>query len=253
MAPKTTMGFTNNKGIYYDKVREVAYRSGQLVGNLGTFVAETIHEHNLFFESSHNAESGVYIYQSYSNPVIAYRIYKTFADCGFNGYKDDELIQKLMERQNKIKLSQFPTGVVTLEGKIIGQEIPYFCGEMTLCDFFKKYEGFSPVKIYRAILDVLYEMYDNGIIYLDNHPKNFMINPSCIDKGVDVIDFDEAYVKFDDDSEMLRQRLFNNYGRTINALNEMCGALHSVGQFEPALDFNDAYKQLGAMEKKLVR
>ena len=252
MFPKICEDFTNRKGIHYDRVRESAYRRGELAGNLGTFVAETKHEHNMFFDSSHDLTSGVYIYQSHSDPMVAYRIYKSFADYGFNGYNDDILIQKLRERQEKIKLSRFPTGVVTLNGNIIGQEIPYFPDKITLYKFFLEYKDISPVKIYRAVLEILNEMYDNGIIYLDNHPKNFMVNPANSD-SIDVIDFDESYVKFDNDSETLRRQLFDNYKVTVDGLNRICGIDSLVGKFESMATFEDAYKQLSVMEKRLVR
>jgi len=111
----------------------------------------------------------------------------------------------------------------------------------------------SPVKFYRAVLDILNEMYDNGIIYLDNHPKNFMVDPSAIVSSVDVIDFDETYVKFDDDSETLRKQLFDNYKVAVDRLNMICGIDTLVGQFMPTTSFEDAYSQLNAMEKRLVR
>lgn len=252
MVPKICEGFTNRKGIHYDRVREIAYRHGELAGNLGTFVAETKHENNMFFDSSHNLVNGVYIYQSYFDPLVAYRIYKSFADYGFNGYNDDRLVQILRERQENINLSKFPTGVVTLDGSIIGQEIPYFPNKITLYKLFLEHKKISPIKIYRAVLDVLNEMYDNGIIYLDNHPKNFMVDPTD-PASVDVIDFDETYVKFDDDSETLRRQLFDNYKVTVDGLNQICGIDSLVGKFESTSTFEDAYKQLGDMEKRLVR
>lgn len=252
MVPKVCEGFTNRRGIYYDMVRETAYGRGELMGNLGTFVAETEHGNDMFFDGSHNLTSGVYIYQSYFDPLVAYRIYKSFADYGFNGYNDDQLIQTLRERQENINFSKFPMGVVTLEGSIIGQEIPYFPDKVTLYKFFIEHKDISPFKIYRAILDVLNEMYNNGIIYLDNHPKNFLVDPTN-PVSVDVIDFECSYVKFDDDSISLKRRLFDNYKEMVDYLNVICGIDLLVGRIEPISAFDDAYKQLRIMEKKLVR
>ena len=108
--PRINQGFTNLNGTYFDKVKEVAFKKGELIGNLGTFVAETKREKSIWQEEE-NYSDGVYIYQSLNDPHIAYRIYKCFADYGYNGENDDILIQKLLERQDAIKLSKFPIGV----------------------------------------------------------------------------------------------------------------------------------------------
>lgn len=39
--PKINQGFVNKNGIYFSNVREVAYKSEELYGNLGTLVAQT--------------------------------------------------------------------------------------------------------------------------------------------------------------------------------------------------------------------
>ena len=76
--PRINNCFVHTKGEYFNKVREVAFKSGELIGNLGTYVNETKREFNMLF-SDDNLSEGVYIYQTFSNPLIAYRIYKTFA------------------------------------------------------------------------------------------------------------------------------------------------------------------------------
>lgn len=254
MVPTISEKFTNSRGIQYNQVREIAYTKENIMGNLGIFVAETTHENNLFIGNSPTIGSGVYIYQTKQDPNIAYRIYKQFADYGFNGYHDDKLIQSLRERQEKIQLSKFPTGVVTLNGKIIGQEIPYFPNKITLYSLFLKYrDEISPIIFYRAVLDILKEMYDNGIIYLDNHPKNFMAEPGVDLSTIEVIDFDEQYVKFDDYSEKLRAQLFNNYKISVDTLNKICGVKEILGEFIPTTSFENAYEQLQIMEKKLIK
>lgn len=250
--PKINTGFTNDRGTYYDKVREIAYQKGELFGNLGVFVTETEYISNCIFDDTKNPTRGVYIYQSYSNPEIAYRIYKAFADCGFDGYEDDKLIQKLSERQKNINLSKFPTGVVTLSGKIIGQEIPYYANDITLFEFFNKYKNINPIKIYYAVLEILNELYYNGIIYLDTHPKNFMINLLNEYPSVDIIDFEYSRIIFDDDSEVYRKLLFCNYKIMVNKLNEMLGITDIVGKFSETQSFDDTYHQLSVMKKKLT-
>lgn len=252
MIPKVKEGFTNQNGIYYDKVREIAYNRGELAGNLGKFITESHLDSDIEYDDKVEKDNGVYVYQSYSNPNVAYRIYKSFAEYGFNGNRDDKLIQQLRERESEIKLSKFPTGVVTLEGRIIGQEIPYYPNKITLHQLFEKYKDINPSQIYKIILDILKELYDNEIVYTDNHSKNFMINPENI-SDINIIDFDAVYIKFDPQSDVYKNLLFRNYFNTINFLNKMLEISHITGELSITDNFDDAYEQINQMTKKLTK
>jgi len=250
--PKITTGFTNINGQTFNYVREIAYKKEELYGNLGKFVNETKYEYNCFFIDENNL-SGVYIYQSYHNPNIAYRIYKEFAENNFNGYFDDILIEQLSERQKNVFLSKFPTGVVTLEGRIIGQEIPYFENSITLLEYSKmKNVNLNPINLYIKILDILKELLDNGIVYLDIHPKNFMIDMKSLNKEVKIIDFDSTYVKFEDNKRLIRQQLYN-YRKMIDFLNNRFNIIDEIGYFDEVDNFQDCFEQLDDMSKKLVK
>ena len=250
--PRKNQGFTNLNGTYFDKVKEVAFKKGELIGNLGTFVAETKREKSIWQEEE-NYSDGVYIYQSLNDPHIAYRIYKCFADYGYNGENDDILIQKLLERQDAIKLSKFPIGVVTLNGKIIGQEIPYYVNSITLFEFFKKYDGFNVINIYKEILNILKELFDNGILYLDNQSKNFMVDPLTEKIKVEIIDFMYNLMVFDNFSESNIETMFNNFKSMVNGLNNVKNLYSELGEFKGVNNFDDAYYQINEMAKKLQR
>lgn len=252
--PRTQNVFTNTKGITFDNVREIAYKKGELVNNLGKFIAETEHEPSLFFGEDISLESGVYIYQTYNNPNVAYRIYKEFADFGFNGYGDDVLIQKLVDRQKNIFLSKFPTGVVTLDGKIIGQEIPYYHSSILLLECtIDNFNNNNPINVYKKVLEILKELSDNGITYLDVHSKNFMLDLSSTNEKIDIIDFDSQYIVFDDNNSRVMKQLFANYRKMINSLNERYGIFDTVNSFLEVSSFDDAFEQLEEMNKKLIR
>ena len=253
IVPKITENYINNKNEEFSNVRHIAYKKGELYGNLGKFVAETKHESNIWFNSDDNLTDGVYIYQTYNNPSIAYRIYKCFADYGFNGYQDDLLIHKLQTKQNLIKQTLFPTGVVTLDGNIIGQEIPYFSDNITLLNLFKNNNNFDSFKIYFQVLNVLKEMYGNGVLYLDNHPKNFMINPNLKDIKINTIDFEKNYIKFDDWSKNYDEMFFINICNMINSLNKMQEIDLKVGKFIMTNNFDDTYLELEEKAKKLKK
>lgn len=247
--PKISNTFTNIKGEIFTNVREIAYKTGELCGNLGKFITETQYGPSLFFED--DLEMGVYIYQTYTNPNVAYRIYKTFAEYKFNGYDDDILIQKLIERSKDISLTNFPTGVVTLEGRIIGQEVPFYPNSKVIPAIdINKLTDNNPVIIYKKILNALKELSDNGIAYLDIHDKNFMVDISSNSK-VNIIDFDLNYMKFDEESKLRIQEQLYNYRRMIDALNKRFNIIDITGTTEPIYTFDEAYELLDDMNKKI--
>ena len=218
--PKVTVGYTNKKGLYLKDLRVISFPEGKLFGNLGTLVAESNNNDSIQREYEIDSDIGVYIYQS-RNPNVAYRIYKCFADYGFNGYGDDILIQELTERSNNIKLSKFPTGIITHNNRIIGQEIPFFKDYCTLFDVLKNNREFDYIKYYKSVLYIVKELYDNGIIYCDLHSNNFMVNLK-IDQ-IEIIDFELLNIKFDDKTKESRIKLLNAYRDMISRLNYMIG------------------------------
>ena len=251
--PPKKQGFTNIKGTYFDKVREISYKKGELFGNLGHFILDTKPASDNYYEDTKNSTNGICLYQTFDNPKVAYRIYRAFADYKFNGHDDDILIQKLQEKQSNIKLSTFPTGVVTLDGYIIGQEIPYYEGYITINELFRKYKNFDPSKIYYAVIEILNELYSNGIIYKDNHSKNFLINPNDNNPKVEIIDFDNAYTNIDDNTNQGLDNMFGNYAIMVNYLNELYGITGKVDRFVTPENFDDAYKQLNVLKRSLSK
>lgn len=252
MAPTIKQGYTSKSGIYYDKVREIAFEKGQLIGNLGNFVMETRNEMGSSNKFSDDL-NGVLIYQSRINPLVGYRIYKDYADCGYYGYSDYKFINQLNEKKDNILLSKFPTGVVTLYGNVIGQEIPYFPDHITLYNFFEKYKNINPVKIYRIILNILKEMYDNGIAYLDIHPGNFLINPNDTKTKIEVIDFEDKYLRFGQDAIKSKDNILYNYSTLIEKLNKLIGIDKDAFKFLTPYNFDNVDYQLDEIEKVLKK
>jgi hypothetical protein len=239
--PKVNKGFVNKKGDYFKDVREVAFNEGELYGNLGKLVAKTEPNDTFMFDS----DLGVYIYQSNDNKNIAYRIYKCFADYGFDGFKDDYLIQNLYDRSSNVNNISFPTGVVTLGGRIIGQEIPYFSHHSTLYQYLVNNIDVCPIKFYRLMLESIKEMYESGIIYSDLHAKNFMIDLLNHD-NIEVIDFESSHVKFDDMSYNSRINLLNGFKNMIIGLNNLYSIDYEINSCDSFDDMND---ELYTLEK----
>lgn len=226
--------FTNKNGIKYDNVQELAFNKNNFYGNLGEFINETKKEETDFIDSEFNLENGVYIYRDFNNYKKAYRIYKEFNDYGFNGYKDDLLIHNLVKRSKNLKLSKVPYGVVTIDGNIIGQIIPYFYNTKTLYEYSLK-NKINP-ELLIEVLKIIKELYENGIYYYDIHPKNFVIDQ---DKKINIIDFDNFYVKFIKDENTLKN-ILNGYKNILSILSRI-NIHEDINSFNEAEDFTYKY------------
>lgn len=237
--------FIDKNGILYPNISEVAYTSSNIFGNLGTIVNETDREVNDNFKRSSIDinDEGVYIYKSSFDQSIALRIYKCFYDPDFNGYQDEKLISKLQNFQKGIEKTSFPLGVVTLDGKIIGQKIPYYETSSQLYQIKEEVTLKELLELYRKCLIILSELQSKGIAYIDIHAKNFLVDNSL---NVQLIDFEPDLVKFDD-NVALAKSLYNFY-KMINLVNKRIG-LNSYYTKPDSIE--DAFSNLDKLEKKL--
>lgn len=214
-------GFINNKGIEYKNIRDIHYdKKEDLMGNLGTFKAETEKDDGLFFSHGLKVSEGIYLYQSYYDKDKALRIVKEFADYKYLYSTDDKLVSKLQEKQKDIKLTEFPTGIVSIENYVIGQEIPYYDDYKTFANLVlnNKFKEL-PTGIYMEILEILKELADNGIYYSDVHAKNFMINLQNL--TTKLIDFETRFVSIDGEKEFLYKNMIINLKKMITKINSL--------------------------------
>lgn len=233
--------YVNKIGVKYHGVIEKAFKKEELC-NIGKFVHQTDREQNVF-----GKENGVYIYQDKENKDIAYRIYDEFADYGFNGYCDDKLIFELNKRKNGIELTDFPKGLVTCEGNIIGQIIPYYPNSETIFSYAKRTKNVNVVKYYKKIIDIINELYINGIIYCDAHAKNFLL----VNNNIKLIDFDLSLIDFENRGYMYKS-MINTLINMLNTLNSVIGVDYFV-DIKFVRDLQDLEKSVNEMEKKLVK
>lgn len=239
-------GYTNKDGIVLPKLREIAFTKDNYFGNLGTLVNETKKEPDIYFgpESFEIDDRGVYIYKSDYDSKRALRIYKCFMDYNFNGEKDDLLVNHLQKLQRRIKLTEFPNGIVTLDGKIIGQEIPYY----------EDYEPFYEVKenitlvqilnIYKKCLLILRELNEKGIEYLDIHPKNFLVNN---DLDVKLIDFENDLIKFNTKGIQI-----STLSKYYNMIKIVSSGIKELDTLEIKDNFDEALKEIDSLQKRYI-
>lgn len=246
-SPTISMGFTNKNGVVYDNILNVDFTECGLCGNVGTLVNQSKEGGIMGVPSSFDIENnGFYIYQSYETPSVARRIYKEFADWKFNGYSDDKLISELQKRQKNVSLTEFPMGVITNNGYIIGQEVPYYYDYTTLSHVILNSENKNDLIIlYHKVLNILQELLKCGISYSDVHFNNFMVNDSL---DVKLIDFENGRVGFDN---MFQEKaMFENLKLMINIINQRLGINYD---YKDTYNFDNAHEQIDEIEKVLKR
>lgn len=211
-------GFVNSKGKEYKSIKNIHFDStSDLYGNIGSFVCSSKEP------TSDGIENGVHIYLDKNNPKLARRIYADYMNYKYTAYNDDELVNLLEKRQKNILLTNFPTGIITIENKVIGQEIPYYGNSETLLFHFEQKNLTKiPTEIYLEILKILRELLDNGILYKDVHSKNFLIDKDS--NVINLIDFDKFLMEFDDDIKYNYSTMIENIKfYLIEKLNKIVG------------------------------
>lgn len=239
--------YVDKKGNFYKNVREVIYTREEMVYNLGEYITQTSREVSDFFkeDSLNFDDDGFYIYKSLYDENKGLRVYKRFNEYKFNGDRDEILISKLQERQAKIKLTEFPTGVLTREGYIFGQEMPFYENYETLFNFKDNIDSISQlVEIYKKCLKILEELCKNDIYYTDVHSKNFMVN----NDDIKLIDFEYSRVKFDDPSYI--DVVFYRVTKMFDLINSL---LDSNVKYDCPVNFEQAYENLDIMKKRLLK
>lgn len=163
-----------------------------------------------------NSVDGIDIYKTIYDPNKALRIYLDFIE-GCSHY-DDKMIMELLKRQEKVKLTDFPTGIVTIKNKVIGQEIPFYEKYKTIYDYILNNQNIIPIEIYLKVLKILRELLDNEIIYRDVHAKNFLISPD--NSTIKLIDFDPHFISTTN-NKATKESMINNLKSMLNKLNSI--------------------------------
>lgn len=160
----------------------------------------------------YDLDGGVYLHQSIVDSKKALKIYKDYNMYQYTNHNDHILISELQKKQDSIKLTEFPFGIITVENKIIGQEISYYENYRTLK---KEIEDIKNVKklvlYYKQIINIIEELLTNNIYYADLNSGNFLVK----DDLIKLIDFESGYIRFDGNYKYIIENLIN----LLNLLN----------------------------------
>lgn len=247
--PIIRTGFTNINGVYFPKVREIAFNRGEYL-RIGKPITMSHQESNSdSLISDDHIYGSMFIYQDYANPNVGYRIYDSYNDYRFNGNRDDILIQNLQDRQDNVLLTKFPTGVVTYGGFIIGQEMPFFPDNQKIDDYLKKCKLSEAFTLYKQLLLMFKELCLNGIMYTDIHPGNIIIDSNS---KLELIDFDMSFIDFDNKKRL--EVVIRNLYNLINILStKMYQTPKILNDEKISHDFDFIMEELTQKENILVK
>lgn len=211
--------YKNKNGIIYENIRNIHFDEYEdLTKGLGTYICETNRDLGNFGDTDSYLNDGVYLYIPNYDKTKALRVYKDiFGVCQnykYTNHNDDYIVSELQKRQKNVKLTEFPTGIVTLDKYVIGQEIPFYKDHTALS---QKSDKLDIIKYYIDILNILKELLNNEIIYSDIHANNFLVDN--VNNIVRLIDFDSKYLSFDGNKTKYHDML-NNLKTMINRINK---------------------------------
>lgn len=201
--------YTDKNGKTY-QIRNIHFASlGDFENHKGKCIAENS-RNNIFITTKNNPDVACIAVSTYdeSKAIKYYRGYRSFS---VNKTEDAKLLSILSHLQKNIKLTTFPTGIVTIKNNLIGQEMFYLKDYITLENLVYHYpDKVKELNIYiyyQKIINIIKELLSNGIIYLDIHPNNFMINYNT--NHIELIDYQYEYVKFNNNPDDIKQMYLN--------------------------------------------
>lgn len=234
--------YENNEKIY--NIRNINLSNKSDLRNIGEYITESRKDSKNKGVSDDYLISGVYIYKSNYDSKKALRIYKDFVDYKYIKHDDAKIVSELQGIQKNIKLTDFPTGIITLEDSVIGQEIIFYNDYKTLSEYIKELKEIKQLMYYyKQILYILEELSKNNIIYKDLHTKNFLVN----DNSIKLIDFESSSFTFDKS----QKTYIDMVCKTKALFNEINEILKINFKLEDGQTLSELEKEIKIKSKKL--
>ena len=248
--------YEDTQGRIYN-IRDIEYPHTQKKCYFGKFITATEDEQ---IDSFSSEPTGMLIYQDEENPNIGYRIYKGifwgakkfyFTD----GCSDPRIIEELQKRQSTVKLTEFPTGVVSVCRQVIGQEMPFYHNADTLKEFAKKIKD-DPNKVnlltkaYISTFTAINELILNEVFHGDLHTSNIMVdrNDSSM---INLIDFSPIYTSFGKLTSSKLDTYQTDFANIVNIANEFAGIDYELEKMSSDRPVEEAIEKVLKMEYKL--
>ena len=168
------------------------------------------------------------------------------------------MLKTFKDTQDKITLTNLPIGYYEEKDTLKGTIIPYYKDSISLAeitesknlDNLSKYYFHDDDKLHNLyillnnILDILEELQNNGICYIDSNPSNFLIK----DNQIKLIDFDPKYILYGLNNK--------NINATLTRFDDLVFYLHLHFQLDnlaiyKAKNFKTMHKHLVKLENKM--
>lgn len=241
-------GYTNSYGKYFDVLNYHFETFEEWQNYPKTMVAYSREDKLETFSSD---DAGIYI-QKFGDGAKAFRTHSEIPAFNYKAYAErfpeQRLVERLIKEQPKIKLSQFPVGITTIENVVTGQVIPFYDGYVNFRIFAKDAQILELYQLYLQSVKIFKELEENGIVYTDIHTANLVVHPET--KDIQLIDFSDHRVYFD---KYELQTMIDNLKVTLNRLNEINGLkpivnldkTQTLDEIGEAVQY-DAYKRIRA-------
>ncbi len=193
---------------------------------------------------------GINIYQDRFKKNLGYRVYQDIKDFpNINHEKQRRMVEVLQDKQPNVHLTKFPHGIIVMDKyerqRVVGELITFYHNYMTLFTMAREEYNVYLYDIKMKVLDIIEELLDNGIIYIDVRSKNFMINKDFDDvQLVDFEDFAIDYTGTATSNESLKRMI----SLLIDLFNKLNNSYHQDFNYNACNSF-DEIKQLTKKNK----
>ena len=247
-------GFTCRSGLCIDNIINLHcddFRDFR--DNLGAFITESKTDNNHMFKPNTPDGEGIYLYHTTFSSSLALRIYKDVSHLRIGGKmaeqfvchdSDAVLISKLLSKQNRVSLTDFPLGIVTIGSSVVGQVITFYEDAKTVADTIISKRDIIPTEYYLKVLEIIRELAVNEIIYGDAHLRNFIITHNNIIKP---IDFEPGDVIVPATNQ---KRMITNFKSSINFLNNQVGIDFNIDKPET---IDECQEELSIWHEKIKK
>ena len=217
--------YHTDNGIIYPNLQVLELYNNDLL-SLGKLITKTnngiifTRRKSLINDPDIGKDKGVIIYQSFIDENIGYRIDINYNNPYFSYQSQLMAINELQKLQPSIKLTQFPYGIVIKNNKPIGEIIPFYPNSINILEYFKKINDKQIICLYKKLLEILQEMYDNGILYYDINEGNFLVTINNNYPVIHTIDFDRMFLCFKEYSSDYKNRMIDNMYRFLYTIKK---------------------------------
>ena len=177
-----------------------------------------------------------------------------------NRYQNLKLLKKLVEKQSEIDKVEFQVAYYQSLMMLKGMVIPYYkdapsLNEVTSLHKFEELRNYydhesddidNLISLLIEILELIINMFEHGVYYLDIHTGNFLIYNNTIK----VVDFEPGHVYFNQKQWHL-SLILSNYALLVEKIRRRYGFKEIF--FHPGVDFYNTEMNVMALKKKLER